>query len=245
MMDSLMVGDASLNYSVRGEGPGLLVPWCNFPWPDMPFVDTLAERFTVVMASPRGYQRSTRLTESQEYSADLLVNDLLAICDHTGLESFSVLGYSLTAAITGWLASASARVEAVVLGGFPLLGSYEAVLRRAEKTAAAMSKDEKAAEALRAEFDTRAVLTFYRELAERPDDALVDLACPIFAFWGTNDDILQSLDTTADFGKDLTDRGIATLTLDGCDHAAAILGLGDVIDKLTTWLAQVTEGGGR
>jgi pimeloyl-ACP methyl ester carboxylesterase len=79
----------------------------------MPFVDTLADRFTVVLASPGGYQLSTRLPESREYSAELLVNDLLAVCDHVGLEMFSVLGYSLTAAIAGWLASASTRVQAL------------------------------------------------------------------------------------------------------------------------------------
>jgi pimeloyl-ACP methyl ester carboxylesterase len=168
MTQSLRVGDASMSYSVRGDGPGLLVPWCNFPWPDMPFVDTLADRFTVVLASPRGYQLSTRLPDSREYSAELLMNDLLAVCDHVGLEAFSVLGYSFTAAVAGWLASASSRVQAVVLGGFPLLGSYEAVLRGAEERAAEISRDGETAEEAITDFDLRAVLTFYRELADVP-----------------------------------------------------------------------------
>jgi len=239
MTESLTVGDATLCYSVRGRGPGLLVPWCNFPWPDMPFVDTLSERFTVVLASPRGYQHSTRLDPSHEYSADLLVDDLLAVCDHTGLATFSVLGYSLTAAMAGWLAAASPRVGAVALGGFPLLGSYGAVLHGAQETAAAIARDEDAAAALAEDFDTRTVLTFYGELAECTDDALVDLACPVLAFWGTNDDILQSFDTSANFGKDLADRGITTLTLDGCDHVGAILGLGAVIGEIADWLLRV------
>ena len=244
MTQSLTVGDASLSYSVRGDGPGLLVPWCNFPWPDMPFVDTLADRFTVVLASPRGYQLSTRLPESQQYSGDLLVNDLLAVCDHLGLEAFSVLGYSLTAAIAGWLGSASTRVQALVLGGFPLLGSYEAVLRGAEERATQISHDDEAAgREASTEFDTRAVLTFYRELAERPDDALVEVACPVLAFWGTNDDILQSFDRTTDFGTALADRGIATLPLDGRDHVSAILSLGDVVEDIADWLGRATVGG--
>jgi pimeloyl-ACP methyl ester carboxylesterase len=232
-----------MSYSVRGDGPGLLVPWCNFPWPDMPFVDTLADRFTVVLASPRGYQLSTRLPDSREYSAELLMNDLLAVCDHVGLEAFSVLGYSFTAAVAGWLASASSRVQAVVLGGFPLLGSYEAVLRGAEERAAEISRHGETAEEAITDFDLRAVLTFYRELAERPGDALVDVECPIFAFWGTDDDILQSFDRTADFGTALADRGIATRPLDGRDHVGAILSLGDVVEDIMSWLGQVTAGG--
>lgn len=231
-----MLDDASLSYAVRGNGPGLLVPWCNFPWPDMPILDTLAERFTVVLASPRGYQRSSRLDEAEGYSADLLVRDLLAVCDHTGLDTFSVLGYSLTAAMTGWLASASSRVEAIALGGFPLLGSYERVLRRAEHDVAAMSRDTDAADALRADFDARAVLTFYRELAQRPDGALVDVACPMLAFWGTDDELLASFNTRPDYAEALTERGVETLTLDGGDHAGTILGLGAVIEDIADWL---------
>lgn len=178
------------------------------------------------------------MPESEQYSADLVVHDLLEVCDHTGLEVFSVLGYSLTAAMAGWLAAASARVAAVVLGGFPLLGSYGAVLRGAEATAAAISQNEEANDALRVDFDSRAVLTFYRELAERTDDALVDLACPILAFWGTNDEVLQSFDTSADFRKDLEDRGVATLPIDGLDHVGAIVGLGGVVEELMNWLEQ-------
>jgi pimeloyl-ACP methyl ester carboxylesterase len=236
MTQTLSVNDVSLGYAVYGSGPGLLVPWCNFPWPDMPYLETLAERFRVVLASPRGYQRSTRLPESQEYTADALVQDLLAVCDHVGLERFSVLGYSLTAAIGGWLASASTRVDAAILGGFPLLGSYAAVLQGAEETAAAISRDEQTANALRADFDTRAVLSFYEQLAECPDDALVDVACPVFAFWGADDEILHSFDTAIDFDADLNDRGVATLVLEGRDHVSAILGLGDVIEELADWL---------
>ena len=103
----LRVGDASLQYSVRGSGPGLLVPVCNFPWPDTPFLDVLAERFTVVAASPRGFRASTRLPSSDDYHADVLATDLLAVCDGAGLDRFSVLGYSLTAAIAAWLARVS------------------------------------------------------------------------------------------------------------------------------------------
>jgi pimeloyl-ACP methyl ester carboxylesterase len=237
MTELLAVDGGSLGFLVRGTGPGVLVPWCNFPWPDMPFLDVLAEQFTLVLASPRGYQRSTRLAESARYSTDLLVRDLLAVCDHTGLETFSVLGYSLTAAMAAGIASATTRVDAIAVGGFPLLGSYERVLRRAVRDVATMKRDD----TLPADIDERAVLTLYRELAERPDGALVDLACPVLAFWGTDDTLLKSFNTRTDYRSALTERGIETLTLDGCDHAGAILGLGEVIEDIAAWLARWTS----
>jgi hypothetical protein len=94
-----------------------------------------------------------------------------------------VLGYSLTAAMGGWLARACPRVEAAIL-----------------------------------------------------DDALVDVEVPVLAFWGTDDDIVESFDIIADLAVALSDRGIATLTLAGCDHVSAILRLGDVVDDLMHWL---------
>ena len=111
---------------MRGDGPGLLVPGATFRGLTCP---------SLILWRPihGGASQSARLptqhptTRVQQYSGDLLVNDLLAVCDRLGLEAFSVLGYSLTAAIAGWLGSASPRVQALVLGGFPLLGSYEAV----------------------------------------------------------------------------------------------------------------------
>jgi pimeloyl-ACP methyl ester carboxylesterase len=139
----------------------------------MPCFDTLAANFIVVAASPRGYQASTRLVETELYRSDLLVADFLAICDRVGLDTFSVLGYSLTAAVAAQLARATTRVEAVVAGGFPLLGSYGRVQVRAEDDAAALAGNSEAAAAIRRDFDMRAALAFYRDLAGLVDGALV------------------------------------------------------------------------
>ncbi len=242
MTELLEIGDASLSYAVLGRGRGLLVPWCNLPWLDMPFIDALSERFTVVLASPRGYQGSTRLTETQAYDTGLLVADLLAVCDHAGLERFSVLGYSLTAAMAAWLARETTRVEAVIVGGFPLLGSYESVLRRAEHNAAELTRDERAAEAQGREFDPRAVLAFYQALAQLSDGALIaDVNCPVLAFWGTNDTLLQSFNMPADFRQALLDHGVATIELETGDHLGAILQLGTVLQDVSAWLDGVTS----
>jgi pimeloyl-ACP methyl ester carboxylesterase len=237
----LGVGGASLQYTVRGSGPGLLVPVCNFPWLDMPYFDALAKHFTVVAASPRGYQASTRLAETETYSSELIVRDLLAICDRVGLESFSVLGYSLTAAMAAQLARASSRVRAVVAGGFPLLGSYERVQLGAEHDAAALASDAERAAAMEMDFDIRAALAFYRDLARVDDGALVtDVTCPMFAFWGTADEILCSFNSEPDFGQGLTDRGVATHPVLGLDHARTILEFDKIVGDVIEWLAAAT-----
>ena len=46
-----------LTFATLGAGRGLLVPWCNVPWPELPLIDRLAESYRVVLASPRGYPR--------------------------------------------------------------------------------------------------------------------------------------------------------------------------------------------
>jgi len=209
----------------------------------MPYVDALAKHFTVVAASPRGYQASTRLSDADGYSSEVLVSDLLAICDGVGLERFSVLGYSLTAAMAAELACASTRVDAVVAGGFPLLGSYALVQRGAERDAGGMTSDSERAAAIAMEFDVRAVLAFYRDLALARDGALVtEVTCPMLAFWGTADEILSSFNTEPDFGQALTDRGVATLPVVGLDHAETILQFDRIVGDVIDWLAAATDG---
>jgi len=72
-----------LAWAAIGEGPGLLVPSCNFPWLDTAYVAALAAHFTVVVASPRGYGRSTRLNAGR-YRSEMLARDLLAVTTAAG-----------------------------------------------------------------------------------------------------------------------------------------------------------------
>lgn len=236
-MAELAVGADRIEYSARGSGPAVLVPMCNFPMLDMPYINALTAHFTVVGASPRGYQGSTRLGSERSYTGDLLAADLLAVCDELGFDTFSVFGYSLTAAMSAWLASQTSRVNAVIAGGFPLMGAYERVLMGAECEAASLAEDAERADELQRDFDVRAVLSFYRMLATLPDGALVaDLRCPLLAFWGTDDDVLWSFNTVPDLTASLADHGVGSRQLIGRDHVSAIASLGDIIEGLVEWL---------
>ncbi|GEA86926.1 alpha/beta fold hydrolase [Cellulomonas cellasea] len=50
-----------LAYEITGGGAPLLLPLCNFRWTDA-VVERLARSFTVVIASPRGFAGSDRLS---------------------------------------------------------------------------------------------------------------------------------------------------------------------------------------
>lgn len=199
------------------------MPWCNLPWPELPVIERLSERHHIVMASPRGYQHSSKLGADERYRAADAAHDLFAVCDAVGLEQFAVFGYSLSAAVAGWLACTSSRVTKAVLGGFPLLGSYSRVAASAIIDVERLTDDPG--------FDPRAALDFYRELATLPDGALVDdRRCPMRAFWGSDDTVLQGFDVEADLAGALTARGVATTVIDGADHLTAVLDADAVMD---------------
>jgi hypothetical protein len=70
-------------------------------------------------------------------------------------------------------------------------GRGRAVLgvRRFRPCRAAAEADPAAWADLNSRFDNRAALAFYRELSELPPDFLVNnLPCPLFAFWGEEDE---------------------------------------------------------
>ena len=51
-----------LRYEVRGgSGPALLLPHLQFSWPDLLDLSLFVERFSVIIASPRGFADSSRL----------------------------------------------------------------------------------------------------------------------------------------------------------------------------------------
>jgi pimeloyl-ACP methyl ester carboxylesterase len=222
----LPVDSGTLAFTTRGSGPALLVPWCNLPWPELPVVDRLAEQYRVVMASPRGFQASSRQPPGEEYRLEKSAHELLAVCDALGIGEFSVLGYSLSAVLAGWLACISTRVTRAALGGFPLLGSYAKVLQSAERDVEQLTGDPG--------FDPRAALALYRDLAELADGALVDgRRCPMCAFWGSDDTILQGFDTEPDLADALTARGVEAAVVAGADHVTTLLDTNAIMSTLS------------
>lgn len=208
----------------------------NFPWLALPYVDTFAEDFTVVVVSPRSFGASTRLADG-EHDVAALVDDIVAVCDHVEVESFALFGYSFSAAVSAWVSSQLERVTAVIAGGFPLLGDYARASEHLEERIAPILSDPVARAALEAQHDLEAGMTFYRHLASLPADALVDqMGCPLFAFWGTADETISWLADPRELERRLLDRGAAVRTLDGLTHEETGFAIGPLIPEMKEWL---------
>jgi pimeloyl-ACP methyl ester carboxylesterase len=243
-MPLLDVDGVSLAYRVQGRGPGLLVPLCNFDWNATNGVRALAEHFTVVVAAPRGYSSSTWLDDGA-YDTASTCEDLVAVCRAVGLERFSVAGYSLTAALALRLAAHSARVRAVVAGGFPYIPDWT-LLRSDVRERAGVGDDpeEDARVSAQLGFDVRAARTFYDDLASLPPGALLDdVEVPLFAFWGSDDEVIEQFEGRDHLASAVQARGIEHRVVAGTDHTGTLLALDGLLPELIDWLRPVADGG--
>jgi pimeloyl-ACP methyl ester carboxylesterase len=76
----------------------------------------------VIALDNRGHGRSQKLYEPDAYHTELMAEDARALLDHLGIERADVMGYSMGARITAFLAKLHpSRVRSAVLGG---LGSH-------------------------------------------------------------------------------------------------------------------------
>jgi pimeloyl-ACP methyl ester carboxylesterase len=72
----------------------------------------------VIALDNRGHGRSEKFYAPEAYATKLMAEDARALLDHLGLERVDVMGYSMGARITAFLAKAHpARVRSAILGG--------------------------------------------------------------------------------------------------------------------------------
>lgn len=153
-MEFLDVDGVQIAYRVRGVGPPLLAPECNYTWDDA-VEEQLAEQFTLIVCSPRDYGPSTR-TGGPSYDVGHWATDLQAVTSHLGYERFLFFGYSFTGAFGPWLARRlrnSDAVAAVAAGGFPLLGDYRVTLADVENQARTFEQNPAALAKMQSRFD--------------------------------------------------------------------------------------------
>ena len=239
-MEFLDVDGARIAYRVQGTGPPLLAPECNYTWADA--VETrLAERFTLIVASPRDYGQSTR-TGGPAYDVGCWATDLQAVARHVGYGRFLFFGYSFTAAFGPWLARRlrdTGAVAAVAAGGFPLLGDYRVTLADVENQARALEQDPVALAQVRARFDPLAARAFYRDLATLEPDTLVDdLPCPLYCFWGDRDtDAVEMVLSHNEYRAGLSQRNVPFDVYAGYDHEGLNHSLDIALPAATEWLS--------
>jgi pimeloyl-ACP methyl ester carboxylesterase len=229
-----------LRYEVLGgSGPALLLPQLNFWWPDVLELGPFTERFTVITASPRGFAKSGRLEADAPYRVSDLADDLIAVVQTVGFDRFVVLGYSFTGAFVPWLAQLTGKADAVVSGGFPIAGDYAYLYPEIQRQSEAAKTDPVAWARVDATFDNRAALGFYRELSELPPDSLVkDMPCPLFAFWGDQDEELGP-GGTEQLASGLDRHGLQHVSFPGHDHDGMLNHINDAVPSVLAWLDQL------
>jgi len=240
-MTTLVRDSLELRYEVSGgSGPALLLPHLQFSWPDYLDLSPFVERFTVIIASPRGFAGSSRLDADAPYRVGDLADDLIAVMQAVGFERFSVLGYSFTGAFAPWIARLTGRVDAVVSGGFPIVGDYAYLYADTQRRSQAARSDPAAWADLDSRFDDRAALAFYRELSALPADSLVtDLRCPLLAFWGDQDEEIALGCGIQQLASGLDRRGLQHVSFPGHDHEGMLAHINDAIPSVLAWFDQL------
>ena len=239
-MTTLVRDGVELRYEVHGgSGPALLLPHLNFSWPDYLDLGPFIERYTVITASPRGFGTSTRLGADIPYQVRDMAADLIAVVQEGGFDRFVVLGYSFTGAFAPWITQLTGKADAVVSGGFPIVGDYAYLYPEIERQSEAAKSDPAAWARVEAAFDNRAALTFYRELSALPADSLVsDLPCPLFAFWGDHDEEMGP-GGTQQLASGLDSHGLQHASFPDHDHDGMLTHLNDAVPTVLAWLDQL------
>ena len=99
---------------IHGFASNHAVNWVNTLW-----TKTLTHAGRRVIAfDNRGHGKSDRVYDPAEFTTPIMARDALALLDHLGLQRVDVMGYSMGARITAFLAlEAPDRVRSIILGG--------------------------------------------------------------------------------------------------------------------------------
>jgi pimeloyl-ACP methyl ester carboxylesterase len=124
VMPSFHHGPVEIAYLDEGEGdPIVLVHGFastkEVNWVEPGWVETLIGAGRRVIAPDnRGHGASTKLYDPADYHSSRMASDVGALIDHLGLRRADVMGYSMGARITAFLAlEHPAKVRSIVLGG--------------------------------------------------------------------------------------------------------------------------------
>jgi pimeloyl-ACP methyl ester carboxylesterase len=117
-------GDVQIDFLDEGEGdPVMLVHGfastkeVNWVQPGWASVLTRAG-YRVIALDNRGHGKSSKPTDSAAYHSDVMAQDVRALLDHLSIDRADVMGYSMGARITSFLAlKHPARVRSAILGG--------------------------------------------------------------------------------------------------------------------------------
>ncbi|PLX37136.1 MAG: alpha/beta hydrolase [Hyphomicrobiales bacterium] len=233
-MDSFDSQGVEIAYFDKGEGaPTLLihgfasnahVNWVYTGWVDM----LVKSGRRVIGVDNRGHGESEKLYDPAYYGAPTMAEDAKRLLDHLDIESADVMGYSMGARITAFLAAtAPDRVRTAVFGGLGYgmvtgVGAPEPIAEALEAESISHVTDatgrafRKFAEQTKSDF--LALAACMRSSRQKIDPAtLATLTMPILVAVGTTDTIAGSADELAALLPDAE-----VLDIPGRDHMLAV-----------------------
>jgi pimeloyl-ACP methyl ester carboxylesterase len=220
-------------FDFQGAGPPLMLLHGGFiqnrrSWHDAGYVNRLSRDFTVITLDLRGHGESDKPIDSDAYTAEKLIGDVLSIADACGATRFCMWGFSLGATITLQVAAKSKRVARVVVAGsyFGRIFSEEEIARLTSgMEAAAKAQEEGRLDELplsheqrsfAEQVDLRIPLATYRALGSWPAVEPKDLRCPTLIYAGTEDQMISQ--KLKDRAEEIEAAGLALAFFDGLDH---------------------------
>lgn len=205
-MPSFNSDGVEIAYREAGEGaPVLLIHGfgsnIDVNWGDTGWISTLVNAgHRVIALDNRGHGGSGKLYDKRAYAAPLMAEDARRLLDHLGIVEADVMGYSMGARISAFLAIAHpARVRRLVLAGLAAnmiegVRGGEAIAQALEAasiddvTGAGPRAFRKFAEQTRS--DLKALAACMRSAREKIDrEALAEIRCPVLVVAGELDDI--------------------------------------------------------
>lgn len=112
----------SIRYELIGDGPPLLMMHGysgNLQrWKTLGYVESLADKFQLILIDARGHGQSDKPHDSQSYTWDKRTSDVIAVLDAIGIDSVHIFGYSLGGIYAFYLAKNSPqRIKSVITWG--------------------------------------------------------------------------------------------------------------------------------
>ncbi len=210
-MPSFRHGGVKIDYLDQGEGEPIVlvhgfastkeVNWVKPGW-----VSTLtAAGRRVIALDNRGHGQSSKLYDPTAYRTALMAEDVRALLDHLQIERADVMGYSMGARITAFLAVYHpARVRSAVIGGLGIRlveghsGSMAAVIVAALEAPSLRDVTHPVGRAFRSFAEqTKSDLKALAACMRQPRDILSreqvgGIAVPVLVAVGTKDDVAGS-----------------------------------------------------
>ena len=239
-MPTFRNGDVEIAYLDEGQGDPILlihgfastraVNWVNPGW-----VSTLtAAGRRVIALDNRGHGESSKLYDPAAYHTERMAEDAIALLDHLSIQRADILGYSMGARITAFIAAAHPeRVRAAILGGLGYrlvdgAGLPESIADALDAPSLADVTDPQGrtfrAFADQTKSDRRALAACIRGSRQvMPAEQFAALKPPVLIAVGSKDDVAGSAQQLADLLP-----GARVLDIPGRDHMLAV---GDKVFK--------------